>query len=422
MSMHNPAVAANHTSDAGQLRASTMKEFESVLEKATEKGTDGVPGAAMAVIDKDGNFVYKHVKGFNGVAKDAQPLEFDQTYFIASCTKLIASIAALQAVERGLVGLDDPLDKHIPELTSQPIITAKGGGKGFDLSEPTKSTTLRHLLTHSSGSAYDVMNPTLALWRQSRGETPNFSMTGLVAKDYAQPRIFEAGEGWMYGPGLDWTSFLVSRLTQKGFEEYVEENIAKPLGIKSFTWHLSRKPEVEKKLMQLSERKEDGTLAEGQTPVWPEPIDEAGGAGLYSNVSDYLLVLSDLLKDSPTLLTPTSIEALFTPQFATDSKAQKTMYALGEFTWAPVTGRSAEGVVPNHALGGFIATHDIERENYFKPKGTLTWSGMPNLAWNINRERGLATFFATQVVPWNDEKSQALGAAFETAVWRNLSA
>lgn len=208
----------------------------------------------------------------------------------------------------------------------------------------------------------------------------------------------------------------MARLTEKSFEEYVQENIAKPLGIESFTWHLSRKPKVEEKLMRISERKEDGNLVDGTTPLWPEPIEEAGGAGLYSNISDYTLVLSDLLKDSSTILKPTTIDALFMPQFATDTAAHKAMSALGEWTWGPITGRSAEGVVPNHGLGGFIATHDIVRKNYFKPKGTLSWSGMPNLAWNVNRERGLATFFATQVMPWNDEKSQELGAAFETAI------
>jgi CubicO group peptidase (beta-lactamase class C family) len=367
-----------------------------------------------------GKFIYKNVKGFNGVAKDAQPLVFDQTYFIASCTKLIASVASLQIVERGLIGLDDPLDKYIPELTSQPIITAKGD-TDFTLSEPTKSITLRHLLTHSSGASYDMFTPTLLLWRQSRSDTPGFAVDGDVANKYAMPRTFEAGEGWMYGTGLDWASLLVSRLTKKSFEEYVEENVAKPLDVKSFTWHLSRKPEVQKKLMQMSERKEDGTLVQSQTPIFPEPIYEAGGVGIYTNVADFSLVLADLLKDSPTILSPSSLELLFTPQFAHESIAQKAMVPVGEFSWGVITGRSAAGVVPNHALGGFIATHDIEREHYYKPKGTLSWSGMPNLAWNINRERGLATFFATQVMPWNEEKSQALASAFETAVWRNLS-
>jgi CubicO group peptidase (beta-lactamase class C family) len=375
-----------------------------------------------ALTPRPGKFIYKYVKGFNGVAEDALPLEYDQIYFLASCTKLVTSIAALQIVERGLIALDDPLDEHLPELTSQPIIMAKGDAE-FTLNAATKTITLRHLLTHSSGVAYDIMAPLLAQWRSSRGETPGFALDGDIVKAYSMPRIFEAGEGWMYGTGLDWASLLISRLTKKGFEEYVDENISKPLGITSFTWHASRKPELKRKIMRVSERKEDGSLAQGPTPMWPEPkpTHEAGGLGMYSNVTDYALLLSDLLKDAPKLLSPTSIELLFTPQFTPDSAAQKAMIPIGDFTWGVHTGRSGAGVVPNHALGGFITTHDIVREGYFKPKGTLTWSGMCNSVWNVNREKGLATFFATQMLPFNDEKTILLASTFETAVWRTLA-
>jgi CubicO group peptidase (beta-lactamase class C family) len=383
---------------------------------------DAIHDPTSALTIRPGNFIYKNVKGFNGVAKDARPLEFDQTYFVASCTKLVTSIAALQIVERGLIALDDPLDEHLPELTSQPIITAKGDAD-YTLNAATKTMTLRHLLTHSSGATYEMMTPLLAQWRSSRGETLGFAVDGDVVKAYASPRIFEAGEGWMYGTGLDWASLLISRLTKRGFEQYVDENISKPLGITSFTWHASRKPELERKLMRMSERKEDGSLAEGQTPMWPEPkcTYEAGGAGMYSNVTDYAFLLSDLLKDASKLLSPTSVELLFAPQFAPDSVAQKAMIPMGDFTWGVHTGRSGAGVVPNHALGGLITTHDIVREEYFKPKGTLTWSGMCNSIWNVNREKGLATFFATQMLPFNDEKTIMLASAFETAVWKNLA-
>jgi CubicO group peptidase (beta-lactamase class C family) len=60
-----------------------------------------------------GNYIYKKAAGYDGVAEDAKPLEFDQASYIASCTKLIASIGSLQVVERGLVGLDEPLDIHV---------------------------------------------------------------------------------------------------------------------------------------------------------------------------------------------------------------------------------------------------------------------------------------------------------------------
>ncbi|KAF2631349.1 beta-lactamase/transpeptidase-like protein, partial [Macroventuria anomochaeta] len=396
-----------------------MQSFEAFLDNATAKASNIIPGAAMAVVDQHGNYVYKKVSGTNGVFDDASPLEFDQTYFIASCTKLIASIAALQLVEEGLVTLDESLDRHLPELASQPIVTQTQDGQ-LKYDQATTVITLRDLVTHSSGATYDWLDPTLWAWRASRGEVPAVVFDGDVAKGLTYPRRYESGTSWNYSGGLDWTSLLIERLTSTSFEEYVETNIAKPLGVESFTWHLSRKPHVAEKLMRMSTRKEDGALTDGPNPFSPEPVKEAGGLGLYANAHDFTRVLADLLKDSPVLLKRASVDQMFTPQFSPGSSALRDLRAMGEFAYKCALDDSMEGVVTNHGLGGLLIEEDVQRENYFRPAGTLSWSGLPNLSWGINRERGLATFFATQVSPWADRKTWDVIARFETAVWRNL--
>jgi CubicO group peptidase (beta-lactamase class C family) len=369
-----------------------------------------------------GNYVYKNVAGYNGVAQGAEPLEFDQTFFIASCTKLIATIAALQVVERGLVGLDDPMDSILPELASQPILEQKDDGT-FTLHEATKSITLRQLLTHTSGATYDWASAKLIAWRISRDETPFILEDGDVAKGYAYPRAYEAGESWDYSGGLDWASLLVERITKQSFEEYVEANIAKPLAIESFTWHLSRKPTVAQKIMKFSSRQEDGTLTDGPTPFWAgDPVGEGGGAGMYANVADYTSVLSDLLKPAPIILRKETVDQMFSPQFSEGSNTLRDLKAHADLSYKPALDDSVEGVDANYGLGGLVLMDDVKRTNYFQPKGTLSWTGLPNLKWSVNRERGLATFFATQVAPWADRKTFDLIARFETAVWQNLTA
>lgn len=350
--------------------------------------------------------------------EDAKPLEFDQTFYIASCTKLITSIAALQLVERGLVTLDEPLDKHLPELSSQPIVSQTADGQ-LKYDEPTISITLRHLVTHSSGATYDWLDPTMHAWRASRGETPAIVFDGDVLKGHVYPRRYEAGTSFNYSGGLDWTSLLVERLAGVSFEEYVEAHIAKPLGILSFTWHLPRKPEVAGKLARMSARKEDGELIDGPNPFAPEPVKEAGGLGMYANVHDFTRVLADILKETPTLLKKSSIDRMFSPQLAPESSALRDF--RGSSSYQCALDDSMEGVVANYGLGGLLMEQDVRRENYFRPAGTLSWSGIPNLSWGINRDRGLATFFATQVLPWADRKTWDVVARFETAVWTHLS-
>jgi CubicO group peptidase (beta-lactamase class C family) len=413
-----------------------METFEAFLDNATSNA-DTIPGAVMAVVDQHGmlhflalcallicigTYVYKKVSGANGVGEDARPLEFDSTFFVASCTKLIASIAALQLVERGLVTLDEPLDQHLPELTSQPIVSQTPNGE-LKTDQATSPVTLRALVTHSSGATYDWLDPVLYAWHASQGHpVPTVALEGDVVKWHSYPRRYESGTSWNYSGGLDWASLLVERLSGKGFEEYVEAHIAKPLGIETFTWHLSRKPQVAEKLMRMSSRSEGGGLTDGPNPFSPEPSKETGGLGLYTNVHDYTRVLSDLLKNNPVLLSKSTIDQMFTPQFAPGSSALRDMRAMGEFAYQCSLDDSMEGVAANQGLAGLLVEEDVTRENYLRPAGTLSWSGLPNLAWSVNRERGLATFFATQVNPWADRKTWDVIARFETAVWRNLSA
>lgn len=298
------------------------------------------------------------------MAPDAKPLEFDQTYFIASCTKLITSIAALQAVERGLITLDEPLDQYLPELAKLQIV-----GRDLSLRPAVNKITLRHLVTHSSGASYDFVDPTLMKWRESRGESPAFPTRMIVEEDYAIPRTFEAGEGWTYGGGLDWAGLLIARLNKTTLEEYILENIAKPLGIETWTWHLSRKPHTAEKLMAAATRNVDGLLDHGPVPPFPEPIGEGGGAGIYSNAHDYTRVLADLLKDEPLLLKKESVDALFAPQFAKGSKSFEALHTNSGPAYGNTIGTSTDGLEFNHGLGGLIIAEEIDRDSYYKPKG-----------------------------------------------------
>jgi CubicO group peptidase (beta-lactamase class C family) len=150
-------------------------------------------------------------------------------------------------------------------------------------------------------------------WRASRGEKPTVSFHGDVAKGHAYPRTYESGTSWKYSGGLDWASLLVELLTDISFEKYVEANIAKPLGVVTFTWHLPRKLHVAEKLTRMTTRKDDGTLSDGLNPFSPELMKEAGGLGMYSDVHDYTRVLADLLKDSPVLLRKSLVDKMFTP-------------------------------------------------------------------------------------------------------------
>ena len=114
--------------------------------------------------------MHHDAKGFTSVGPaTAKPITEDATFWIASCTKLLTTICALQNVEQGKLGLDDDVSTILPEWKSPDVLS------GWDQDQPqfkkaTKKITLRQLLTHSSGMGYDFLSPDLAKWRKWRGE------------------------------------------------------------------------------------------------------------------------------------------------------------------------------------------------------------------------------------------------------------
>ena len=131
---------------------------------------------------------------------------------IYSMTKAIASVAVLQLVEQSLIGLDDPLDELMPEMTTIPILTEEG-----ELVEAKNSITLRNLLTHTAGFGYEFMDPRLQA----------FDKSGWKYDDL--PRLFEVGARWQYGTNLDWVGKIIEKISGQDLETYLRTNVTGPL-------------------------------------------------------------------------------------------------------------------------------------------------------------------------------------------------
>lgn len=144
-----------------------------------------------------GEVFYLRAVGDAGVAPDARPITTDDSFWIASCTKLITSICALQQVEKGLVDLDEDISRILPELKDPQIIIADNTNEdGYVLSPAKNKITLRQLLTHTSGVGYIFMSPLIQSWRKKVGPSEQ-ELSGLVAKTYDAPLLFEPGQGWV---------------------------------------------------------------------------------------------------------------------------------------------------------------------------------------------------------------------------------
>jgi len=180
-----------------------------------------IPAVVMGKVSKSGDMSFYS----NGPSRwDRDDSITPQNIFsIASMTKVLTSVAALQLVEQKQVTLDQPLDQHLPEMSERLILNEDN-----KVIEPQNSITLRHLLTHTAGFGYWFTSPQLGRWNQLKAEinwTENY-----------QPRLFESGTSFMYGTNIDWVGRLVEKISGIDLEQYFRQYISGPLGMDS-TWY-----------------------------------------------------------------------------------------------------------------------------------------------------------------------------------------
>ena len=142
-----------------------MSDLDDLLQRGV--ADDIAPGLAAAVL-KPGGETFVSSAGVRGL-DNPTPLTADTIFYIASCTKPVTSVAALQLVERGLVALDDPVGDLLPDLADPEVLTGFDAA-GEPITRPARSKiTLRHLLTHTSGLAYDFTSVELTRYLSRKG-------------------------------------------------------------------------------------------------------------------------------------------------------------------------------------------------------------------------------------------------------------
>jgi len=165
---------------------------------------DDGPGAAVLVA-RGNSLIYRGARGLADLELGV-PLGADHVFRIGSITKQFTAVAVLQLVEQGLLGLDDGITKHIPELTSK--------GEGI---------TVEMLLNHTSGIKSYTSMPAFDPWTQKRDVEPE----GIMAFFINEPLEFEPGTKWSYSnSGYVLLGILIERLSGKGYAEHIEGMLA----------------------------------------------------------------------------------------------------------------------------------------------------------------------------------------------------
>ncbi|KAF1839102.1 beta-lactamase/transpeptidase-like protein [Decorospora gaudefroyi] len=397
-----------------------MADFEILIADAV--ATQEIPSCALVATNRDGSFTYGKAFGSTSMKpENAKPMDLDTVLWIASCTKLMTALCCMQLVDQGHTTLDEPIYTHIPELSSFTVITSFEPGTGKPIEKAHEQPiTLRRLLTHSSGLAYDIAHPKLMAWLEYHGEAPRTS--GKILERWDLPLVFEPGTGFAYGSGLDYAGLLVERITGVTLEEYMSVHLWAPLGMKDTTFRLSSRPDLQQRLADTSLRTENGKVVFADIKIYldgngNEMADCVGGHGCFSTARDYLKILHAVLTcDTPVFCNRELVSEFFAPQLS-ERSADGLNGALKTQQMNNAVGGMDQGIRKDWGLGGLLLMGDGKDG---KKAGTMVWCGLPNLSWWVDRESGVCGLYAGQVLPIGDAKCVSLARKFEEGIYKMI--
>jgi CubicO group peptidase (beta-lactamase class C family) len=251
---------------------------------ATEVEKKKIPGAVI-LISRDGKVAYEKALGVQDPVTGA-PMRMDSIFRIYSMTKPVVSVVAMQLVEEGRIGLDDPVSRYMPDLKGLKVGIEKDGK--LDIVPAQREMTVRDLLRHTSGFTYGVFGKGLVkdLYKVHKVDDTDITNAELVRRLTKVPLMYQPGTTWEYGRSTDVLGHLIERLTGQDLDKVLEARVFKPLKMADtgFWVPLGKQDRVAEAFAKDPEGAAEYKLLQ----VRYKPSYLAGGQGLVSTAHDYL--------------------------------------------------------------------------------------------------------------------------------------
>lgn len=282
------------------LSSERLDRVDRMIQKAVD---DNIIPGAVAIICRNGKIAYHKAFGQKDV-ENSIPFKTDDIFRIASQTKAITTTAAMMLWEEGKFRLDDPISNWIPEFKNPTVITRFFmSDSSYRSKSAGKEITVRHLMTHTSGLGYGVIDgdERLKAIYAKAGITDLFttkpiSIEESVKKLAALPLHHVPGEAYKYSEGLDVLGYLIEIWSGQKFGEYLAEHVFAPLGMKDTFFYLPASKSD--RLVPVQTKNKDGewihftdTFYDVNYPKTGARMFFSGGAGLSSTALDYATFL-----------------------------------------------------------------------------------------------------------------------------------
>ncbi len=323
----------------GAVRPDRFRPVRRLLDRRVEEGR--FPGYVAAVRHAGAPEVL--VGGRRHLDSD-QPMTADTQFRLASVSKPFSGILTLQLVEDGVLGLDDPVSRWLPEF-AEPSVLRRLDGPLDDTVPAERSITVRHLLTNTPGFGGIWRPCPLAEALEATGGEPGpFPPTvgpdELLRQFTALPLAAQPGERWLYHVATDVLSVLLARASGRSLGDLLRRKITEPLGLlgTGFTGdphRLATQYEPTDQGLRVLDAP-DGRFAR-------QPAFEGLASGLVSTATDVLTVFATLADGGAPLLGHESVTSMTTGRLTDEQRARSADELDPGTTWGYQVGVHLSG-------------------------------------------------------------------------------
>src|SRR6202521_3527092 len=371
-----------------------------------------IPGV-VAMAANSNEVIYQGAYGKRDLSKD-DAMTTDSVFWIASMSKAITAAAGMQLVEQGKLSLDAPIGKVLPDLAS-PQVFEGFDAKGEPKLRPAKNPiTLRHLMTHTAGFAYDMWNGDMVKYLEKTG-TPGITSCKNAA--LKTPLMTDPGTRWEYGTNIDFVGKAVEAVSGKRLDAYLRDQLLAPLGMSDTGFRIGESQR--QRLVGMHARGPDGSLTAIPFELEQDPEFHMGGGGLYGTAGDYIkftqMILNKGRGNGNQVLKPETVATMGQNHIG-ELNVTKMISALPDFT-------NDVDLYPDMVKKwGLSFLINTAKTTEGRSPGSLAWAGLANTYFWIDPARDVTGVILMQLLPFGDNKCLEAFAGFESGVYAGLDA
>ncbi len=364
-----------------------IQRIDSTLQAFIE---DSIVAGVSALIIEKGKEVYFNAFGY--ADREAEtPMSRNTIVTIYSMTKPVTGTTLMTLYDQGAFKLDDPLAKYAPEFADMEVVTGLDDSGEMILEAASRPITIADITRHSAGFSrrsdlgLDIVTGEADLLNM---ET---SLSDMATKLSKIPLGYQPGQRWEYGISVDVQAYLVEKLTEKPFEEYMREAVLDPLGMDEVGYFV---PEEKRSRVAAIYNKTDNSLSripdERVHAInydhWPM---RPGGWGLKATIDDYMKFAQMLVNEGTyngiTILKPETVKLM----------ATNHLPAVEDSSWLPSKGRVGFGIDFAVRTAPPMTSQEMNGA-----VGEFFWDGAASTLFWVDPKNELTAVLFVQVMPF----------------------